>query len=145
MDSIKSGKASIRGCFSLLLGFLLYMTTLIAMLKAFGGVSVLLYGFLMGLPVLLVALLVVSEMLNCRDCANPKSVVRSLARTVPLSVSAIVLLHVRIYLNINGVDALKISGILASSATVAVLVIFGYVEVLRDQFPPPGLRRTDTP
>jgi len=112
---------------------------------AFRSAMLIAHGLFMGLPVLLVGLLVVSGMLDFRDRPNPKPAGRTIAIAVLTSGIAILLLHAKLILAIKLIPALTVTGILATASTLAALVVFGYVEVLRDQFPPDGLRRTDSP
>jgi hypothetical protein len=129
----------------MLLGFTLYLCVYVGILMAFQCAMLIVYGLFMGLPVLLIGLLVASGMLDFRDRANPKPAGRTLAIFLLPSGLAIVLLHVKLLVSISLMPALTLIGILALANTVAVLVVFGYVEVLRDQFPPEGLRRSDSP
>ncbi len=99
----------------------------------------------MGLPILLIGLLVASGMLDFRDRVNPQPASRTLAIFLFPSGFAIILLHAKFLFSIALTPALTLTGILVTANTIAVLVVFGYVEVLRDQFPPEGLRRTDSP
>jgi len=138
-----SSEPSTRGCLALLFGWLLFLVTLVAFLAAFDVGAILFYGFMFGLPVPVVGLVVVSTTLSRRDRAAPESYARTLAATWPGAVLAVVLLHTRVLITIEPAKAGMLAGILAIATTGAVLVIHGYVEVLRDQIPPPGCRRTD--
>lgn len=99
----------------------------------------------MGTPILLIGLVFVSKMLDYRDRANPAPAGRTLAIYGLPSVLGIVLLHIQLIASMTLMPAMAVIGILVLASTVAVLVVFGYVEVLRDQFPPQGLRRSDSP
>jgi len=136
---------SVRGFFTLLLGFSFYLCAYVGTLMAFRSAMLIAHGLFMSLPVLLVGLLVVSGMLDFRDRPNPKPAGRTIAIAVLTSGIAILLLHAKLILAIKLIPALTVTGILATASTLAALVVFGYVEVLRDQFPPDGLRRTDSP
>jgi hypothetical protein len=129
----------------MLLGFSLYLCAYVGILMAFNCAMLIAYGLFMGLPILLIGLLVASGMLDFRDRVNPQPAGRTLAIFLFPSGFAIILLHVKFLISIALTPALTLTGILVTANTIAVLVVFGYVEVLRDQFPPQGLRRTDSP
>ena len=98
----------------------------------------------MGVPVIAIAIFTSAGILQMRDCVSPVPASRAFLLSLPASAIAIVLLHSPLTFRLDFQRFALLSGCLGLASLLAGVAIFAYAEILRDQFPPSGLRRTDS-
>lgn len=134
-----------RNCINFPIAYIIYFVTFIGVQVATGIVGVTLYSFLVGIPILFIAAFSVAGILQMRDRNPPTPIPTAMAVSLPTSVLETLAMFFPLLIRTNLTHALIIGSLIALSSAVAGLSTFGYAEVVRDQFPTAGARRTDIP
>ena len=134
-----------RGCINFPIAYIIYLATFIGVQIATGIVGVTKYSFVVGIPILFIAAFTVAGILQMRDRYPPTPISTAMASALVTSVIGTLAMFLPLLLRTNLSHSLTIGSLVALSSAVAGLSTFGYAEVVRDQFPPAGARRTDTP
>lgn len=138
-------QSGIRGCVNLGFALTLYLGTYFGSQVAIGIGGIAMHSLFLGLPILLIAIITVASILQMRDRLTPVPVSSSLPVVLLASVLGTVAMHFPLLLHVEPPKAAILSSLIGLSSFLAGLFTFGYAEVVRDQFPPNGGRRTDTP
>ncbi|TWU39477.1 hypothetical protein Poly41_23010 [Novipirellula artificiosorum] len=102
------------------------------------------YCLLFALPLTPSGIYICSNQMNRRYRLAPEPVFRTFIHTVPASVSVTIVVCCPLFF-IMGLYAFVLLVPLTFAAFVAGTVHLAYTEVVRDQFPPTGGQRSDTP
>ena len=134
-----------RGCINFPIAYIIYIATFISVQVATGIVGVTKYSFVVGIPILFIAAFTVAGILQMRDRNSPTPIPTAMALALLTSVLGTLTMFLPLLIRTNFFQALIVGSLIALSSAVAGLSTFGYAEVVRDQFPPAGARRTDIP